>query len=181
MKRSERRKGGGRAPAESDRRGIVILDATVPLNFARIDRLDLLGQVPVPLRVGRIVATDELRHWPWASARAGEPFDLVAELGTSITVTQMDSDEELAMFARCREVLHLGRGECECVAIASARSWTVATDDGHARRILARHDVRVELTGTLGLLQVLVDAGLVTQADVTRIVEKMKSGGARLP
>jgi predicted nucleic acid-binding protein len=176
-----------RSPAKKTRRApsepaaIVILDATVPLNFARVDRVDLLGRVPTTLHVGRIVATNELRYWPASSRRAGEPFDIAAELRRRIRIVQMETDEELAMFARCREDLHLGRGESECVAIASERSFIVATDDGHARKILAKHGVRVKLTGTIGLLGMLEKARALVAAEVRTLVEAMKAGGGRLP
>jgi predicted nucleic acid-binding protein len=158
---------------------IVILDATVPLNFARVDRLDLLGRVPASLHVGRIVAADELRHWPTASARASTPFDILTDLGTDITLAQMQDDNELALYARCRD--ELGRGESECVAIASRRSWTVATDDGHARRILERHAIGVKLTGTIGLLRMLEKVGVLASTESEALVQSMKAGGGRLP
>jgi predicted nucleic acid-binding protein len=159
---------------------IVLLDATVHLNFARVERLDLLARVNARLHASPLVL-DELRHWPKGTTRAMQPLDLRAELGGSLVITQMATHEELGLFADLRERLGLGRGESECFAIARARSWRVATDDGRARTLLARHGIAIDLTGTIAFVEQLASAGVVERPAATQLVALMKSRGGRLP
>jgi len=75
--------------------------------------------------------------------------------------------------------VHLGEGEASCLAVAVQRGYKVATDDKDARR-LARQ-LGVPLTGTVGILAVLVKKGHINLAEGNRLLREMIAAGYRSP
>lgn len=57
--------------------------------------------------------------------------------------------------------LELGRGEASCIACAALRKLRIFTDDRDARRIAL--GLHVPVSGTLGVLLLLVDAGILSK------------------
>ncbi len=73
----------------------------------------------------------------------------------------------------------LGKGESECLAIAKARGMRFATDDRDARRIAQR--LGIPITGTLGILGVLVRDGKLTLAEADTLLMQMIKAGFQTP
>ena len=146
-----------------------ILDTTVLSNFARIGRVDLLrlslgdqgamtGIVYDELHAGEATGRVPQRDWTWLP---------IIDLSTSET-TQY---KQLAQL--------LGGGEASCLAVAIQRRATIVTDDQAARRYGLK--VGVAVTGTLGLLRVLVRKGHLTLSEADEVLVAMVSQGYRSP
>lgn len=111
---------------------IVLADASVLINLAVVDCLDLLGALQdfrfrVPDEVVEEVRRPDQR----------ELLDRALEDGH----LEMTSLEEIAVIDRFRQLrrdLGLGRGEAACLALAHARGWMVASDEKRAFRREAR-------------------------------------------
>lgn len=160
----------------------IIVGATVWLNFGRADAVaTLVNGLPDRLAVGLIVERQEVRLWPTHSARAGEPFLLQEFVDRGILERAGMTAEELATFHATKSQLRLGGGETEAIVLAASRGWTVATDDGAARKRFVGHQPAVPITGTVGLLRMLVQARAVSRQDAKRLLSLMRSRGGRLP
>lgn len=160
----------------------IVLDATVWLNFGRADAVATLANgLPNRLAVGLIVEWQEVRVWPTHSARVDRPFSFQEFVERGILERAEMTAAELAMFHATKAQLRLGDGETEAIVLAASRGWTVATDDGPARKRLAAHRPSVPITGTVGLLRMLVQARAITRPDAVRLVDLMRRRGGRLP
>jgi len=160
----------------------IIVDATVWLNFGRADAVStLVNGLANRLAVALIVERQEVRVWPTHSARAGQPFSLQEFVERGILERAEMTAAELAMFHATKAQLRLGDGETEAIVLAASRGWTVATDDGPARKRLAAHRPSVPITGTVGLLRMLVQARAITRQVAARLLGMMRGRGGRLP
>ena len=74
---------------------------------------------------------------------------------------------------------YLGVGEASCLAAAKGRGYRLATDDKDARR-LARQ-LGISLTGTIGILAILVKQGQLAIEEGDRFLHVMIAAGYRSP
>jgi predicted nucleic acid-binding protein len=147
----------------------VLLDNTVLSNFSAIQRPDLVRAAFVEqvgtteqafremvegIAVGKIPTCD----WDWLARIAI----------TAVEQGQFD--------AFCE---HLGEGEASCLAVAKERGYRLATDDKDARR-LARQ-LGLSLTGTIGILAILVKKGRIAIDEGDRFLRHMVAAGYRSP
>ena len=147
----------------------VLLDNTVLSNFSTIQRPDLVRAAFVEpvgtteqafqemqdgIAIGKIPDSD----WNW------------------LTRVELTSTEK-AQFETFYE--YLGAGEASCLAAAKGRGCRLATDDKDARR-LARQ-LSISLTGTIGILAILVKQGQITLEEGDRFLQEMIAAGYRSP
>jgi predicted nucleic acid-binding protein len=162
-----------------------VLDATVWLNFARAESLDLLVHgLSGRLVVGLIVRRREVMTWPRHTTRAGQPFSFDEFLLEGRVECVEMTAAELARFDEVkvdRGTQRLGAGETEAFILAASRGWTLCTDDGAARRIFAGLTGAPSLSGTIGLLRVLVAGGALRRDAAAGLLRLMRERGSRLP
>lgn len=123
-------------------RNPTVLNTTVLSNFAHVDHVDLLLDLP------RLVTVDVVRE----ELEAGLPTRAYLDHALSVL------DDEIPVVspnpsAREREadlLESLDPGEAQAVAVADTANGTVVTDDGDARTIAKRHEIGV--TGSIGVL-----------------------------
>jgi predicted nucleic acid-binding protein len=147
----------------------VLLDNTVLSNFSIVRRPDLVRVAFVEqvgtteqafqemqdgIAIGKIPACD----WDWLARLTLTPVEQV----------QFEAFHE-----------HMGIGEASCLAMAREREYRLATDDKDARR-LARQ-LGIPLTGTIGILAILVKQGLIALVDGDRLLQEMVAAGYRSP
>jgi len=73
----------------------------------------------------------------------------------------------------------LGAGEAGTIAAAHRRQGVVVTDDLAARRTCA--DMRIAVTGTIGLLRASVSDGDLLLADASDLLRSMIEAGSYSP
>lgn len=158
---------------------MFILDTTVFINFSLGGALEILmRELPGQLAVGPAVAERELQVWPRRSDRPGEKYDLQPWFESGALEKVVLTDAEATMSGQVRADLVLGEGEAEALAIALSRRWILATDDGRARRKVVTAFSSVVMTGTVGLLEDLVEAGAIDAAACDTIALRIwKRGG----
>lgn len=147
----------------------VLLDNTVLSNFSIVRRPDLVRVAFVEkvgtteqafremqdgVEIGRIPACD----WNWLARIALTPPERV----------QFETFHE-----------YLGEGEAACLAVARERGYRLAADDKDARR-LARQ-MGISLTGTVGILAILVKQGELTLVEGDHLLQEMVAAGYRAP
>jgi len=87
------------------------------------------------------------------------------------------SSEEVAIAQRLS--VRLGAGELSCLAVAIARSHTLASDDFRARRLARERGVAV--TGTVGILAACVRLGYLAHDRANALLAAMIAAGYRSP
>jgi predicted nucleic acid-binding protein len=147
----------------------VLLDNTVLSNFSTIGRPELVRvafvepvgtteqahqEMQAGVALGKIPASD----WDWLARVALAPGEQV----------QFEIYHE-----------HMGAGEASCLAVARERGYRLATDDRDARR-LARQ-LGISLTGSIGILAILVKQGQIPLVDGDRFLHQMVAAGYRSP
>jgi predicted nucleic acid-binding protein len=147
----------------------VLLDNTVLSNFSIVRRPDLLRVAFVEkvgtteqafremqdgVEIGRIPACD----WNWLDRIVLTPPERV----------QFETFHE-----------YLGEGEAACLAVARERGYRLATDDKDARR--QARQLGISLTGTIGILAILVKQGELTLVEGDHLLQEMVAAGYRAP
>ncbi len=145
---------------------VVVTDANLLINLIHTRRLRLLGQLQ-PLRfvvpenvVAEIVKEDQPRYLAEAIAAGLVEVCSITEAG------------ELSVFADLRSVL--GAGESACLALAEARGWHIASDEGgrFRREVVARIGEDRLLT-TPAIYVRAIRAGLLTVAEADKDKEHL--------
>jgi hypothetical protein len=159
-----------------------VLDATVWLNFARAEAIDVLvNGLQGELVVGMIVRQREMLRWPTTCSRAGQLFSFDAFVSTGLVDCAEMNIDELGRFSTVKASLKLGDGETEAFVIAANRNWTVATDDGAARKRFNSSPSPPPISGSIGLLRVLANARTISRAQAGDLLRLMRDRGGRLP
>lgn len=132
----------------------IIADASVLINLIHIQRLPLLDSLPFSWYVPDAVVAEVT--FPDQAA------ELAAALDSGlITLDSCTEPSELAIYAELRQ--RLGRGESACLAIAEARGWIVACDEGRAFANEASRRVgESQILNTPGILLLGIRAGVLS-------------------
>jgi predicted nucleic acid-binding protein len=147
----------------------VLLDNTVLSNFAMVRRPDLVKQA-----FFEEVGTTE---YAWQELLDGVALGKVPDTSwdwlvlVSLTAVEQVHFQSLAA--------HMGRGEASCLAVARERGYRLATDDKDARRL--SRQLGISLTGTVGILAILVKQAQVPLAEGDRLLHEMIAAGYHSP
>jgi len=148
---------------------IALLDNTVLSNFTLIKRADL-----VQLALGKNAA---ITQTVWDEFQAGIDLGKLPAQDWSwlpiLTITEVEQPLYQLLTRR------LNAGEASCLAIAASRGYRVFTDDQDARELAARRHIPV--SGTLGLLILLVDQQNISQTTGDNLLTRMISSGYHSP
>lgn len=146
----------------------VLLDNTVLVNFASVDRPDLVLEA-----FESACTTPAVMVEYEAGVAAGF---VPEETWRSLPRAELTSDE--SEFARTLSN-RLGAGERSCLAVASFRDGLLASDDADARDEARRHDIPV--TGTLGILVASVQREVLLRTEGNALLRAMIDSGYRSP
>ena len=148
---------------------IALLDNTVLSNFAVIARPMLVW-----MALGEEAATVEE---PFAELQAGIQCGRLPSSDWSWLPILHLREPDRTLYGHLR--MHLGAGEAACLALAYAEGYRVFTDDRDAREIAMQ--MRVPVSGTLGLLVRLMDRGDLSLPEADRLLAEMIAAGYRCP
>lgn len=153
-------------------RNATVLNTTVLSNFAQVDRVKLLLDLP------RLVTVDAVQKELEDGAETHLYLEqALAVLGEVIpVVTPSSSAEKLE-----EELLEtLDPGEAQALAVAEAVDGMVVTDDGDARATAKQRGVG--LAGSIGLLVRLVEDGHISTDAADRFLKRwIDEAGFRSP
>ena len=146
----------------------VIADTTVWSNFAHVEQ-PRLAKVAFPNVASPRAVLDEIAE--------GQRLGFLAKLDWSFvgTIELTAAETQLSAAFRSR----LGPGEATCIAVATSRGGLLLTDDREARRVARSLDV--EVSGTLGILVRLIDAGHLDAEEADSLLLAMIRKGYRCP
>lgn len=150
--------------AAEGRPEIVVVDASVLINFLRIGRMDLVACHSHDFVVTDHVAAEISDRYPGQQRRFAEAVDRGDIARTSVT-----SPEEMFLFASLSASGRLGAGECSAIAMAVHRQHILAIDDRQAT-IQARRAARtIRISTTLDLMVSMIGEALLDVAEADRI------------
>jgi predicted nucleic acid-binding protein len=157
-----------------------IFDTTVLSNLAAIGRLDLLEKRYRETGLTTVEVSDELRRG--LQAGYGYLEDVLRQIQTitpggwlRVAVPKSAAEHRL----RGEFDLLLDPGEASCLALAISRGLILVTDDLAARRLAQERDVL--LTGTVGILVVLVRDGILSLDEGNAMLAEMIERRYRSP
>ena len=141
----------------------IVLDASILLNFVRVGRIDLLGELG-----SRVVLLDQVH----AEVIRPEQSQVVTE---AIAAGIMDLESvtditEVTLFADLRAGGQLGAGECAVLAVALNRNLVAGLQDKRARAEGKRCSSALRLCGTEDLMVTLLRSGAVTLAAADQLL-----------
>jgi Predicted nucleic acid-binding protein, contains PIN domain len=146
----------------ADGPAVIVIDASVLINFLRIDRMDLLGSYSRNFLITDHVGEEIADHYPEQQARLRAALDRGWVEQQAIT-----KPEELRLFGALMSEAKLGAGECAAIACAANRGYALAIDDRTAANRAARLCSGLKILGTQALMVSMILEGLidVTEAD----------------
>ena len=138
----------------------IVLDTSTLLNFALVERFDLLYAHSYNYVVTDYVGaeiTNEQQKKMYTDALASKTF---RELSTA-------SGEVNSIFSYFKDARQLGDGESSAIAIASSHSYILAIDDKIAIRTAQKFDKNLTVFRTQDLIVLMIQENLldVTEAD----------------
>ena len=133
----------------------IVLDASVLLNFVKIDRIELLGQLGTSVVLLDQVL-DEVRRPEQRKA-----VEDAVKAGV-LDLQSVRDPVEVALFANLRADGRLGAGECAVLAVALNRSWVAGLQDRRARVEGQRRRKDLALCQTEDLVLELIQSGHLT-------------------
>jgi predicted nucleic acid-binding protein len=143
---------------------VVVTDANVLINLLHVARLDLLSKLPghefvVPDHVREEITNTDWRALLDAAVAHGRlKLAILTELDAITVFTEL--------------IVHIGRGEAACIAIAAKHGWCIASDE--KRRFRREAVARIgagRLLGTADIFVAAIGAGLlsVEEADADKL------------
>ena len=148
---------------------MVVLDNTILSNLARVGRADLIGQLWAETACTTVAVMKE-------HAAAVESGVHPQGSWAGLFVTELTEEEEVT---RAALPPRLGQGERACIAVARHRKGVLVTDDLDARKTATRMEVAV--TGTVGVLVLCVQQGLISLGEGNDLLKRMIDGTYRAP
>jgi predicted nucleic acid-binding protein len=148
---------------------ILLLDNTVLSNFALVDRINLL-----PKALGSQISTTPqvIDEFQTGTAKGILP----AISWDWLEIIELSQEEE-ALFQRYMK--RVNSGDASCLAVAAQRNGRFLTDDRDARKLAAQS--KIPVSGTLGILQRLVQINTLTQTEADQLLNEMILKGYRSP
>ncbi len=133
----------------------LVLDTSILLNFVKIGRTELLGQLSTSVVLLDQVF-DEVRR-----PKQRETVEGAVDMGI-LDLQSVRDPAEVALFADLRSEGRLGPGECAVLAVALTRNWTAGLQDRKARLEGQRRREDLALYQTEDLVLMLIKTGYLT-------------------
>ena len=141
----------------------IVLDASILLNFVKVGRIDLLGELG-----SRVVLLDQVHAEVIRPAQSQVVTEAIA--AGIMDLESVTDITEVTLFADLRAGGQLGAGECAVLAVALNRNWVAGLQDKRARAEGKRCSSALRLCGTEDLMVTLLRSGAVTLAAADQLL-----------
>lgn len=141
----------------------IVLDASILLNFVKVGRIDLLGEIG-----SRVLLLDQVR----AEVIRPEQRQIIMEAITAgiMELESVTDIAEVTLFADLRAGGQLGAGECAVLAVALNRNLIAGLQDKRARAEGRRRRRALRLCGTEDLMVTLLRSGTLTLDEADKLL-----------
>lgn len=156
---------------------VIVVDASVLINFLRVDRMDLIARHSHQFLVTDHVAAEVTDFYPDQRTR----LDAALQAG-ALQQVGVDDRREVALFGALAASGRLGAGECSAIASAICRGYTLAMDDRRATRQAREVAPALRLLTTRDLVVTMIRENLLSVAEADALKEAWANHhGFRLP
>ena len=140
----------------------MVMDASVLINFLRIDRMDLIASHSHDFVITDHVAVEITSRYP----NQQQMLALAIEVG-AVAQASITNPREIALFETLAQPRRLGAGECSAIAMAVCRQYTLAIDDRRAVAEARRASHGLTVLSTQDLMTSMIRENLldITEAD----------------
>ncbi len=152
------------------RPAIIVTDASVLINFLRIDRTDLFAGHSHTFIATDHVTAEITDRYPDQQQR----FTAALAAG-AISETRVITPAEIQLFASLFAAGRLGAGECSAIALAVNRGYILAMDDRRAAIHGRRAKATLRILATQDLVVSMIHEGLLGVAEADRIKQEWAS------
>ena len=146
---------------------VVVTDASVLVNFLRIDRMDLIAGHSHAFLVTDHVADEVSDQYPNQQQR----FASAVEAG-AVSQESVKSRAEIALFGTLSASGRLGAGECSTIAVAVHRRHMLAIDDRRATIQARRADRTLRILTTQDLMVSMIGEGPLGMVEADSIKDE---------
>ena len=133
----------------------IVLDTSILLNFVKIGRVELLGQLSTSVVLLDQVLDEVIRSDQRKAVKG-------AVAAGTLDSQSVHNPVEVALFTEFRAGGRLGAGECAVLAVALTRNWVAGLQDRRARTEGQRRCENLALYQTEDLVLKLIQAGYLT-------------------
>lgn len=147
----------------------LILDSSVLVNFLRVDRVELLARLPLPLFVTNHVRDEVTADYPEQLERLVRALESMA-----LREIVVDEPAEVAEFLAlsCEGI---GSGECSAIAVAGMRGWPLALEDKRAGRVALARFPSLQVLKTQDLVVQLLREGALSIDEADALLEDWRT------
>lgn len=146
---------------------VVVTDASVLVNFLRIDRMDLIAGHSHSFMVTDHVADEVSDQYPDQQQRFASAVAAGALSQESVT-----SHAEIVLFGTLSASGRLGAGECSAIAVAVHRRHLLAIDDRRATTQAQRIDRTLRILTTQDLMVSMIGESLLNTDEADSIKDE---------
>lgn len=149
-------------------RATIVLDTSVLLNFVRIDRMDLLLPLAVPL-----LTPDDVRA---EVTRPDQRTVLEAAITSGLLhVESISNPAEVALFAELARVGRFGPGERAVMAVSLTRGMVAGLQERLAAAELRRRDKASRIVTTEDIVLTAIKAGAISVRDADGLLVEWRT------
>lgn len=147
---------------------VIILDATVLINFLKIRRVDLLKEHPANIIITEHVRNEVTEFYP-------EQLELLDSAITGgivqeLVINNFNEVSEIVMFRLEKTQNRCGMGECSATIAAKNRGYALAIDDNPAIKIIVKNFPQLRIVRTQDIIVEMIQANIIdfVTADVIK-------------
>ena len=144
---------------------MLILDASLLINFLKADRIDLIQCCSPEIMITEHVRDEVTLAYPDQLARLDKAIaDRIVEV---IVITDLNEIEEIVNFREHKTNRQLGLGECSAIILASKRKCSIGIDDSDAIKMALKEFPELTIVNTVDVVVTAIRSNVlsVTQAD----------------
>lgn len=148
---------------------VLILDASLLINFLKVDRVDLIQAYPAKILITEHVRDEVTTAYPEQLARLDKA--MAADIVEVLIINDISEIEEIVSFREDKTQHQLGLGECSAIILASKRNCSIGIDDGPTIKIIRREFPNLPIVQTTDVVLEAVRSKVINIAEADSIKE----------
>lgn len=147
---------------------IIILDATVLINFLKVRRMDLLKEHPADIIITEHVRSEVTEFYPDQLELLNSA--IVDGIVQELVINDFNEVSEIVTFRLEKTQNRCGMGECSATIAAKNRGYSLAIDDNPAIKIIVQTFPNLRIVRTQDMIVEMIQANIidVATADVIK-------------
>ena len=148
---------------------VLILDASVLINFLKISRIDLIQSYPAEIIITEHVRDEVTQFFPEQLAQLEKA--LADGVIKELIINDLIEIEEIVSFRFQKSQNRLGMGECSATIAAIRRKYSLGIDDNPAIKIILREFPQLPIVRTQDIILQLIRIEALNVAEADAIKE----------